>query len=145
MHDVSHDSEGCVDDPQYDPKYCGFNDSPGCIPLKGCGNMGIYPFLMIFIMTIFLVFLNIFVGIVVFEWKNVKHAPIKKSDLDIFTAHWQKYDPHAIGYIDFLLLEEFVRTLPCPFGFGNRPYTSSQLNQRIGTCIKNVDFLHSCF
>ncbi|GMF14725.1 unnamed protein product [Phytophthora lilii] len=38
MHDFASSPEGCVDDPLYDPKMCGFSDSDDCTPLNGCGN-----------------------------------------------------------------------------------------------------------
>ena len=29
MYDASHKKKNCVDDPPYDPSYCGFSDHPG--------------------------------------------------------------------------------------------------------------------
>lgn len=38
MYDLSQNKAGCVVDPPYNASYCGFNDSPNCIPLNGCGK-----------------------------------------------------------------------------------------------------------
>ena len=38
MLDMSKNTPGCVVDPPYNATMCGFNNSPNCVPLDGCGN-----------------------------------------------------------------------------------------------------------
>jgi len=38
MYDITKNTENCVVNPPYNASYCGFNDSPGCLPLNGCGE-----------------------------------------------------------------------------------------------------------
>lgn len=64
MYDAAHKTKECVPDPDYDPRYCGFSDHPNCIPLNGCGDVAIFPFLLIFVLLVGFVAFNLFVSIV---------------------------------------------------------------------------------
>lgn len=46
MYDMAAKREECVADPEYDPDMCGFTDRPNCVPLNGCGNWAIYPYMI---------------------------------------------------------------------------------------------------
>ena len=76
IYDAAAKLPGCVVDPSYDPAYCGFNDAPGCIPLNGCGEEGVIPFLVVFTMIITFVCLNLFVGVVLAEYQNFTSSTV---------------------------------------------------------------------
>ena len=78
--------------PEYDERYCGFNDMPGCIPLNGyspspptfpnseasvcpdyntpnsllpsCGTVGAIPFMLVFVLIVAMIFVNLFIGVI---------------------------------------------------------------------------------
>ena len=98
MYDAAHDKRRCVEDPDFDSRYCGFNDHPGCIPLNGCGDTTIFPFMLSFVLLVSCVFFNLFISIVLegfMESASIDNAKISTETLMRFSSYWTKYDPEA--------------------------------------------------
>jgi hypothetical protein len=74
MYDLAFNPVNCVADPSYDPSVCGFNSSFTCQPINGCGDRSSFPYLVSFLLVVCFVFLNLFVGIVLSEYKDAKDA-----------------------------------------------------------------------
>lgn len=111
--------QDCVTDPQYQESVCGFNDFPGCTPLNGCGSLGIFPFMISFIIVVTFVCLNLFVAVIIgaldaFEAESV-FAGIDPYLRDAFTDAWIKYDPEQTGFISVSHLELLVIDEDNPF------------------------------
>lgn len=120
MHDVAAHQSGCVVDPKYDSAYCGFSNHVGCQPLNGCGSFVIFPYLIIFMLTIGFILLNLFIGVILegFHRADESEKILKPEDFKKFADRWAVYDPHATCYITVHQLEDFVQTLSAPLGFG---------------------------
>ena len=121
MHAVYYDGrEGCVDDPEYDERYCGFTDDDGCIPLNGCGNVLIYPFTISYVITVSIVVLNLFVGIVLNSYQETADTSniVQPEQLLEFRKKWAEYDSQATQLISLNQLISFIRELSPPLGFG---------------------------
>jgi voltage-dependent calcium channel L type alpha-1D len=133
MYDVASKRPGCVDDPEYDSDYCGFNDHPGCLPLNGCGSVAIFPFMLSFTIIITFVFLNLFIGVILegFSSADDSGKAVKPEDFIKFADHWSQYDPDATCYITVDQLEHFVQTLFAPLGFGEYVASDRELAARI--------------
>jgi hypothetical protein len=86
MYDASEKLPGCVPDPVYDANVCGFNDRPGCLPLRGCGTDAMAPFLYTFCMVVFFVALNLFVGVILeaFQSASSTNHIFDVSDMERF-------------------------------------------------------------
>jgi len=132
MYDLTFDAANCDHDPSYDAKYCGFSSSSSCIPLNGCGDVSSFPYLVSFLLVVCFVFLNLFVGIVISEYKDAKDAMIPHDTLNRFAEKWHEYDPDATCYIESARIISFVSELYEPLGFGKQKYSLRQLNKRIG-------------
>lgn len=132
MYDLTFNAVNCEQDPSYDAKFCGFSSSSSCIPLNGCGDVSSFPYLVSFLLVVCFVFLNLFVGIVISEYKDAKDAMIPHDTLNRFAEKWHEYDPDATCYIESARLITFVSELAEPLGFGKQKYSIRQLNKRIG-------------
>ena len=133
MYDTARKSDDCVNDPEYDSDYCGFNDRTGCIPLNGCGSIAIFPYMLSFTIIITFVFLNLFIGVILegFSSADDSGKAVKPEDFIRFADHWANYDPEATCYITVDQLEDFVQTLFAPLGFGEYVATEKELMGRI--------------
>ncbi|CAE7648316.1 scn4ab, partial [Symbiodinium microadriaticum] len=133
MYDVGRKSSTCVNDPDYDSAYCGFNDRTGCTPLNGCGSFAIYPYMLSFTVIITFVFLNLFIGVILegFSSADESGKAVKPEDFIRFADHWSHYDPDATCYITVDQLEDFVQTLFAPLGFGEYVATEKELMGRV--------------
>ena len=120
MFDASEQIEGCQNSPEYDNDMCGFNDFFGCIPLNGCGNMMIFPYLLTFVIMISIVVLNLFVGVILegFEATSSDDS-LNHQTFKIFCKEWAKFDPDANLFINIEQFEEFIATLDAPLGLSH--------------------------
>jgi len=121
MADVAHKRDNCVDYPEYNHNMCGFHDFPGCEELNGCGTFSIYVFMIAFTFFVTMCMFNLFIGVILegFSEANDYNLTVKPEDLEKFSEHWTKYDPHATYYISFNDLEDFVMTLFSPLGYAD--------------------------
>jgi len=134
MYDTSEKLPGCIPDPPYDKDVCGFNDGPGCLPLNGCGDQAIQPYLYSFCMVVFFVALNLFVGVILeaFQTAASKDKLFDVADMERFQARWGMYDGHATAFISTLDLLHLMQNMPEPWGFGKEvEATQFQVKQRI--------------
>jgi hypothetical protein len=135
MYDAAKDQSDCVDDPDYDPAYCGFNDGPGCTPLNGCGSLSMFPYMLSFILVISMCAFNLFLGIVIdsFEFANDHNQIIKNEDFGRFAEHWATFDTDGTSFMDYSDLHTFVATLFPPLGFAGEVCDEAVIKKRIGT------------
>jgi len=140
MHDVSLQTPGCVVDPDYDATMCGFNEKHGCIPLNGCGNTTIFPFLLSYTLLVTMVLFNLFVGVIIegFSAANDVTKALKNEDYNNFCAHWAPFDPHATCFISIENFEEFVATLFSPLGLKDKHPTHNETIDFLSTLDLNV-------
>lgn len=132
MYDLSKKPEGCVEDPQFDPKYCGFNDVDDCIPLNGCGGAAAIPFFMVAIFLINFVFLSVFISVIISSYNDANENAIRPEEFQAFAKHWAIFDPEASCYIAVSEMEEFTKTLFKPFGFHGEVFSRRQYARRVG-------------
>ena len=112
MHDLAgrdpnSEGEPCVDEPEYDPAYCGFegSDWETCKPLNGCGRGAwSYVYFMSFAIIVSFVFVNLFVTVILetFEvaTKNALETKVQiegsqkqgmnPAEYSFFCALWNK-------------------------------------------------------
>lgn len=120
MYDLTFNANQCDHDPSYDPKVCGFSSSKSCEPINGCGDVSAFPYLVSFLLVVCFVFLNLFVGIVISEYKDAKDALIPHDTLTRFAEKWHEYDPDATCYVDSGRIISLVSELAQPLGFGKQ-------------------------
>eukprot|EP01036_Dinobryon_divergens_P025037 gene25037-33549_t len=111
MYDLSKKPPNCVDNPPYNGTFCGFNDSPNCLPLNGCGLTLSFPYWVIYVILMTLILLSVFIS-----------AIINRAE----------YDPHATCFISLDHLKDLVGNLFVPFGFGGKIFSQNQYMRRIG-------------
>ncbi|OWZ15606.1 Voltage-gated Ion Channel, partial [Phytophthora megakarya] len=117
MHDFVSRTDGCVDDPQYDPTMCGFNNSADCVPLNGCGNPIAYLFFCSFTLLGTYVMLNVTVAVILesFSVSNEDDEPLFDPELlDEFQVKWAQVDPKAKGFIPVTRLYTIFSILQPP-------------------------------
>eukprot|EP01038_Epipyxis_sp_PR26KG_P008941 gene8941-12057_t len=132
MMDLSKKQSGCVDDPSYDSRYCGFSDHEGCMPLNGCGSSVAIPVMIFYIILVTFILLSVFVSIIISNYKNAQaESSINVDDLRKFASHWSEFDPKAIGYIRVDTLFRFVETLFSPLGFECEVFSRKQYLRRV--------------
>ena len=132
MYDMSVSQPGCVEVPEYDPDMCGFNDKPGCIPLNGCGNMSIFPFLMIYQIIASFTILNLTISVIVNAFHHEFHqkAIMVTKDCQKFCRRWLIYDPNMTCYMKPETLENFVMDQENPYAFPPT-YSLKQVRERL--------------
>ena len=142
MYDGARHMPNCVVDPEYNSSYCGFHDRVGCIPLNGCGNVAMYPFMISFTLLITFVFLNLFIGVILEGFQNADESAkaVKPEDFLRFADHWATYDPFATCFITVTQLEDFVQTLYAPLGFGAYVASEKELQNKINKLKLHVFF-----
>lgn len=87
--------------------------------MGGCGTPWLaVPFLTSYILIAFMIIINMYIAIIL-ENFNLAHAQeevgITEDDIDMFYAHWARFDPHATQFIHFGVLSDFVAGLDRPF------------------------------
>jgi len=117
MHDLATASPGCVDDPPYDPRMCGFNNVEGCTPINGCGNPIAYAFFCSFTLLVTYVMLNLTIAVILegFSLSHEEEEPLFDPELLAeFQAKWSEIDPKATGFVkvDKMLLLINIHTPP---------------------------------
>jgi hypothetical protein len=121
MYDASVQLPGCVQDPQYNPNMCGFNNFDGCEPLNGCGNVGIQPFLLTYTLVVSMVLFNLFLSVLIEGFDEAGKAErklIRKDIVEDFVELWSDYDPNATCMMDIDDLESLLLRLARPLGPG---------------------------
>ncbi|CAM9381269.1 unnamed protein product [Choristocarpus tenellus] len=135
MYDMAADRENCDSDPDYDSSMCGFNDRPGCIPLNGCGNSSIFPYMISFTLTVTFVFMNLFIGVILdgFDAASANENDIiKLEDFNMLAEHWAEFDPNATCFMSVSDLQDFLQSLLFPWGFGEGYQASTrEIRRRI--------------
>jgi hypothetical protein len=128
MFDASVSVDGCVNDPDYDESMCGFTDDLGCVDLNGCGSIAVFPFLLSFTLFVSMVLFNLFVGVIIegFQEANDQSKSLRNEDYAKFCEYWAKFDPEATCLMSVEHLEEFLATLPAPFGLGDKHPTHNE-------------------
>jgi len=132
MYDMSISQPGCVEVPDYDPNMCGFNDKPGCIPMNGCGNRSIFPFLMIYQIIASFTILNLTISVIVNAFHHEFHqkAVMVTKDCQKFCRRWLLYDPQMTCYMKPEVLENFVMDQENPYAFPPS-YSMKQIRERL--------------
>lgn len=119
MHDIAASNPGCVREPIFDPKVCGFSsvDEVNCIPLNGCGSDAIFPIMLLYIMITPMVFVKLIVGVVVdgFEDFEKTDSSISLEELFSFNKIWLKFDPRATQLLPQSKIKDLIRDLPGTF------------------------------
>ncbi|KAF0724290.1 hypothetical protein Ae201684P_003319 [Aphanomyces euteiches] len=111
----------CEDRP-FNASMCGYNNSYGCIPLDGCGNSLILPFMYLFFLIMGYIGINLFSGIVVDAiGDSSSDCPVNVNTLTEFSDRWAKFDPSGSGLITAEELTDFLYTVYPPFGFKGVP------------------------
>ncbi|CAK4097447.1 unnamed protein product [Aphanomyces euteiches] len=111
----------CEDRP-FNASMCGFNNSYGCIPLDGCGNSLILPFMYVFFLIMGYIGINLFSGIVVDAiGDSSSDCPVNANTLAEFSDRWAQFDPMGTGFITAEELADFLYTVYPPFGFKGVP------------------------
>ena len=98
MYDAAMQQSGCSADPEYDPKMCGFDDHPGCVPLNGCGSLGMIPFLMAYTLVVTMIMFNLFIGVIIEGFQEANEgnrSVVTKRDVAAFVECWSKHDPQV--------------------------------------------------
>lgn len=119
MHDLAAQSDGCVDDPPYDPEMCGFNDFEGCKPLNGCGNSVAYVYFCTFTLLITYVMLNLTIAVILegFSASQEDEEPLFEPELlEEFQYKWADIDKKAKGMVYITKLMTLVSILEPPLG-----------------------------
>ncbi|KAF0724299.1 hypothetical protein Ae201684_016963 [Aphanomyces euteiches] len=117
FNQVPETNPTCEDRP-YNVSMCGFNDTYDCIPLDGCGNSLILPFMYIFFLIIGYIGINLFSGIVVDAIGDASSdCPVNVNTLAEFSDRWAQFDPSGSGLITAEDLTTFLYTVYPPFGF----------------------------
>ena len=132
MYDISKKTPGCVHDPKYDSAYCGFNDSPNCLPLNGCGSVAVFPIMILFIIVTTLIILSVYISVIISNYSSLTTAPIHPQNFELFAEYWADFDPNATCYIDYAMLYPLVFILPAPLGFDRQVFTRRQYARRVG-------------
>lgn len=132
MYDLTKTPEGCVTDPPYDARYCGFNDADDCEPLNGCGTESAIPFFLMCVFLINFVFLSVFISVIISSYNDANENAIRPEEFQTFALHWALFDPEATCYIKVAELPEFTRTLFKPFGFQFEVFSRRQYVRRVG-------------
>ncbi|XP_014662699.1 PREDICTED: sodium channel protein 1 brain-like [Priapulus caudatus] len=102
--------------------------TPGCDPdfsglptyeAGGCGSPWLaVPYLTSYILIAFMIIINMYIAIIL-ENFNLAHAQeevgITEDDIDMFYAHWSRFDQNATQLINFSELSDFVAGLDPPF------------------------------
>lgn len=132
MYSASQRMPSCVDEPQYDPNMCGFNDKVGCKPLNGCGSRSIFPFMMTYIMFASFTVLNLTISVVVnaFHHEYNQKAAIVSKEYQRFCRCWLMYDTNMTCYLKPEILEQFVMDQQNPYAFPST-YSMKQLRDRL--------------
>jgi len=117
----------CVPDPVFDPNMCGFthslyvNPQNGCVPLNGCGNISAIFFMCFFYFLVVIVLLNLFVGVIIDEFKKQKPIEhISKKEFRNFNEKWGLFDPDATFFMDFKDLFTFLTVTDPPWKIDRR-------------------------
>lgn len=132
MHDLAARTDGCVDDPPYDPTMCGFNNSEGCIPLNGCGNSVTFAYFCSFTLLVTYVMLNLTIAVILegFSASQEDEEPLFEPELlEEFQYKWADIDKKAKGLVRVTKLMTLVSILEPPLG-------------RYGINMSKADFLH---
>ncbi|KAF0692597.1 Aste57867_16338 [Aphanomyces stellatus] len=111
------------DDRAYDAGMCGFNSAnTSCVPLDGCGNGLVLPFMYLFFLVMGYIGINLFSGIVVDAiGDSSSDCPVNVNTLAEFADRWATFDPAASGLITAPELTDFLYTVYPPFGFKGVP------------------------
>jgi len=117
----------CVEDPPYDPRYCGFDfveeGTQDCVPLNGCGSkMYAYFYLLSFNVVISYVVINLFIGVVLEGFDTTDEStglpPVSASVVIQIRGAFKKYDEDNSEFISFPDdMEDLLCDLPHPYGF----------------------------
>lgn len=100
-------SEECDPHLTYNPAMCGFNDSPDCIPLNGCGTWMAYIFFFGFTTVVTFVLLQLFIGVILDGFGNTssaENAKLTPEQYDQFVTAWNRiylYNYYCIYYYYF--------------------------------------------
>ena len=84
MYSMARSVDGCVEDPDYDATYCGFNNFEGCVPLNGCGSNAAFPFMFAFTLVVTLVFFNVFIAVLLENFSDEGDTEVRNDILSNF-------------------------------------------------------------
>eukprot|EP00112_Aurelia_sp_Birch-Aquarium-sp1_P005842 Seg1660.2 transcript_id=Seg1660.2/GoldUCD/mRNA.D3Y31 product="Sodium channel protein 60E" protein_id=Seg1660.2/GoldUCD/D3Y31 len=100
-----------VQPPNCDPTYKG-------LPNGNCGKpLLAVVYMVTFILVTFMVIVNMYIAVILENFNQAtedEEIGITDDDIQMFYTYWQKYDPHATQYIDFLQLSDFLDELEPP-------------------------------
>ncbi|GMF38767.1 unnamed protein product [Phytophthora fragariaefolia] len=139
MYDLASSTPGCVSDPPYDPRMCGFSDAEDCVPLNGCGNPVAYIFFCPFTLVVAYVMLNLTVAVVLEGFASSQQEDTDDSILvpellEEFQYKWAEIDSMATGYIGVDKMLEFVNSVTPPLGWFGIPLPMPQFFRYMCTC-----------
>ena len=105
----------CKEEPTYQD-YLANNKEP-----VGCGNFALsVSFFLVFVLSVSLVFLNLFVAVILEAFASTISRDAKWVDYDMiedFRDVWSKFDPSATGFIKVKRLKQFLLKLGSPLGW----------------------------
>lgn len=104
MHDVMRERTqyfSCIDFPTYEDIV-----NNGGVP-NGCGHIYYLIYFVLLILTVFFMFLNLFVAVVINSMQEItklSESVLSDERLEKFQNIWKKYDPEVICFCLFLIL-----------------------------------------
>lgn len=113
MHELAINSEGCIDDQDYDT-YMRNN-----MTNLGCGSSFSYFYFLSFTIIIAWLIMNLSVAAVIEGLENAQQqnsGMIATDDVQALMDAWMEYDPKASGWISVLDFICLIIELPPPFG-----------------------------
>merc|ERR1719231_356478 len=124
---MEHQVDNCVDDPDWDPKYCRFEGAvEDCIPLPGCGKQIAHTFWFAFTCMVTFCLLNVFVAVILeaFEDSDAEEdAKLSAEQWEKFCLTWCEFVEKPITTVsaafkmDMHELLPFFKNLDEPMGF----------------------------
>ena len=100
-----------VQPPNCDPNYKG-------LPNGDCGKpLLAVVYMVTFILVTFMVIVNMYIAVILENFNQAtedEEIGVTDDDIQMFYSYWQKYDPHATQYIDYMQLSDFLDELEPP-------------------------------
>ena len=125
-----------IQPPNCDPNYRG-------LPNGNCGQPWLAVLYMVsFILVTFMVIVNMYIAVILENFNQAtedEEVGVTDDDIQMFYAHWQRYDPHATQYIDYSRLSDFLDELDPPLRI---PKPNESTFSRLDIPIRDNDKIH---
>merc|ERR1711871_331298 len=150
MYAMGYQTEGCVKDPAWDPKFCGFEgyDELDCEPLNGCGVNVTFPYWIAFTCMVTFVVLNVFVAVILEAFEDsadAEEAKLTDMQWEQFCKVWYQFvekpvtNVNQVFKMDMNKLLGFFKQLPEPMGFRREDGTLLASDKSLTLEIQHMD------